>query len=295
MKLTKITALLLAVFMMAILAASCQKNNDNTTTTTPSSKVTQKDEPHETAKYDVIYQKADGTTGFTQTVEENAEITLKEGEQIAGKTFKGWKESSDAEGTILPEGTKVKVTKSLTYIHVYEDNAPVDPITYEKNISLAKGAAKIFYLDVSSINASSPVTLTFDFAHDGMANGGLGKCAVFSINGKSTIRVTGGGALHTDPYAGTQGNHITTNWGAGNGGKCYQGQDFPNTKITVTVTVDIAKDSVSFSWSDLGAEKSCTLTGFGLSETMGKLSLQFGDMNTNAIEIADLNITYNAK
>lgn len=206
-------------------------------------------------------------------------IKLPEGPVLENKVFKGWKVSETAP--VLAAGTVVPVSQDLTFTAVYENGVTVGDFT------LTAGSTK----EVLNVAKSGldKVVVEFTFAQNGTVAGGLDDNAVLTVNGKRTLRVSGGGATHC--------------WNEATGSSCgnewwgYQGASYPDTKIQVRVTIDVTANTITVEagWGVFDAtcvNRTWTITDDGTYLSGDNLVLSFGGENTKDLTVVGCTITY---
>ena len=122
------------------------------------------------------------------------------------------------------------------------------------------------------IDKTKPVKITFNVTQATDANGGEGDNAVLSINGRRTMRVTGGSAMHIWNESTGQGEGVQWN--------------NKNTAQDVTVTFDLEKNTINFVYNN----REVTLTYIDL--TGDALTIKFGGTNTPALVLKNIVIEY---
>lgn len=157
-------------------------------------------------------------------------------------------------------------------------NAKISPID-DSTITVASGSVQTKQIKTSDYS-SGKIKITFNFAQNGTSSGGAGmNAALFRIDNNLGLRVTGGNATHVIDASGNAVSSSGTWWG-------YQGGDYPNTSIIFEATIDVASNSVSYTF---GGDKSGTITGFDFSD--GIIDLTFGGTSCNAVTITSFEIT----
>ena len=164
------------------------------------------------------------------------------------------------------------------------DNSSTDEV-YLKNFSLEAGQYKEFIIDLSSVDTSSPIVITFNSAQNTAVPGPVDD-ALLSINNSRVIRISNGKATHIFDEAAKNAIDSSSWWG-------YQGTDFPNTKIQFKLTVDIDSKTVTadFGWNISEPNRSNIVLD-SIDFSGNKLIIKFGGRNTPAIEISNFNIDY---
>lgn len=206
-------------------------------------------------------------------------IKLPEGPVLENKVFKGWKASETAP--VLAAGTVVPVSQDLTFTAVYVDGTTVGDFT------LTAGSTKEI-LNVAK-SGLDKVVVEFTFAQNGTVSGDLTDNAVLTVNGKRTLRVSGGNATHCWNEA--------TGVDCGNAWWGYQGGSYPDTKIQVRVTIDVATNTITVDagWGVFDAtsvNRTWTITDDGTYLGGDNLVLSFGGANTKDLTVVGCTITY---
>lgn len=197
-----------------------------------------------------------------------------------GKTLKIALGSGRANGFSI-DNIKVVQTEDpdTKYDHSGDVDLDLDPALSGKTITntigdknLAKGESFTETLDLRMIDKTKPVKITFNVTQATDANGGEGDNAVLSINGRRTMRVTGGSAMHIWNESTGQGEGVQWN--------------NKNTAQDVTVTFDLEKNTINFVYNN----REVTLTYIDL--TGDALTIKFGGTNTPALVLKNIVIEY---
>lgn len=155
--------------------------------------------------------------------------------------------------------------------------AKISPID-DSTITVDAGSVQTKQIKTSDYS-SGKIKISFNFAQNGTSSGSAGmNAALFRIDNQLGLRVTGGGATHVIDASGSAVSSSGNWWG-------YQGADYPNTSITFEATIDVAANSVSYTFNNT---KSGTVTGFDFSD--GTIDLTFGGTSCNAVTITGFKI-----
>ena len=294
MKSIKIIALLLTLVMILTFVVSCGANEDDTTTTTTTTSSSESaggdEQPNPDSDVDPNAEKAkvtflneDGTELSSSEVVVNEKITLPQAQALKAKKFEGWK--PEEIELLLPAGAEYKVVKEMTFTATYSDVYPIDPADYEKNFVVEAGSAETITINTSVLDTTKPITIGFRFAQNGNNPGHLN--SILRINGKDTLKVTGGYATFVlDPDS----NQYPAN-GAETGWWGYQGADYPNTKMYCVITIDVPNNYITFA-----VGRDTNVSNYRANITMDisgdKIVLDFGNVMTPELTINDLYIAY---
>ena len=159
---------------------------------------------------------------------------------------------------------------------------PIDSPAFDSDFTLAGGETKKISINTADY-ASGKIQVKFQFAQNGTTSGGEGfNAALFNIDKKLALRVTGGGATHVINASGAT---ASANWWG------YTGSDYPNSKITFIAVIDVANNSVTFQggWDSDATNVSGTITDFDFSD--GVIDLTFGGSAGKDLTIANFAVT----
>ena len=140
--------------------------------------------------------------------------------------------------------------------------------------SLAAGESFTKELDLTTVDKTQPVILTFDVTAANAVSTANGKDAVLKINGTRTLRVTSNGAFHIwDQSTGTYATN-SQQWNT------------PNATKNVVATIDLTAGTINFVYHN----RNVTISSVDL--TGDTLKFQFGDTDTGAITLANITLEY---
>ena len=294
MKSIKIIALLLTLVMILTFAVSCGGNGDDTTTTTTSSSSesaggedqTPSDDEPEAEMIKVTFLNEDGTELLSQEVAKGENLEMPEAQQLKAKKFAGWVPEG-SPSTLFP-GMKFKVVKEMTFNATYTDVYPIDPVDYETAFVVPTGEMKTIYINPYVIDTTKPIVINFKVAQKGVTQGYQN--AILRINNRDTLKCTSGYAtfvLDDEP----SNNQYPAN-GADTGWWGYKGDNYPDEKMQVRVTLNITENTIKF---EVGRDVNSPNYGATLNRidlSTEQIKIEFGYLITPELTISDLSFSY---